>query len=191
MVRLEIVLVSLALLGLLLKVLHLPFAGLLFVASLSVLILMYFLLPWLLFPRPSRHDQVLGLSLFCGLAFTITMEGLLFKVQMWPMATFLNQLGLLLTGIALALILAMRGGRNGLADYFNGLTRRALPLLMIGALLFPVRETDILRFHHRNDPWAGELLDSLENTTDPSLRRALHERLLRPREEGDGNVVAP
>lgn len=175
--KLEVILWSTAVLGLLLKVFHLPFASLLIVLSLSTLMLLYFLLSWTLFPRPTKKDQILGLSLFSGIAFTIQLEAILFKVQIWPMAAFFSIVGLLLTGIALFLALAMRGGRPELATYFNGLIRRAIPLFVLGLLLYPVVETDILRFHYRDDPFKSELLDQLEQTNDPTERRIIMEKL--------------
>jgi len=175
--KLEIILWSTAASGLLLKVLHLPFAGLLIVLSLSLLMLLYFLLSWMLFPQPNKKDQILGLSIFCGIAFTIQLEAILFKVQIWPMAGFFSILGLLLTGVVLILAMAMRGGRPQLATYFNGLFRRAIPLFVLGLLLYPVDEIDILRFHYRDEPFKSELLDQLEQTTDPAERRIIMQKL--------------
>lgn len=92
-------------LGLVLELLHLPLASFLFIIGVSTLMMLYFFFSWLFLPTPTRKHQHIGVSLLAGLALAFLLEGILFKVQVWPLATFNLLFGLSLGGLTAVLTL--------------------------------------------------------------------------------------
>lgn len=120
--------------GLIFKIQHWPFAGVILVLSISALSVFYFPLGALWFGRPARQDQMTWFSLVSGLALCTMLMGHLFKLQHWPLANAHLMLGTVCCAVIAVLCLVLRGRRPGLASYFRGILLRASVLGGLGAL---------------------------------------------------------
>lgn len=162
-------------LALLMKLLHLPLASLLLIISASTVSMLYWALGWIIFPTPTRKDQVLGLSILAGFAFTALITGMLFRIQVWPNAGVQLAIGLVLGAATVLLVLHFRRRRPHLGSYTRSLLWRAVPLLAAGALLYPVSAAQMVRFHYRGASEARiDLFQRLYTTPD----EAGHQRIL-------------
>lgn len=130
----EKILFGIALIGLLFKMQHWPFAGVMVVLSLSSLALLYFPLAAIWFGRPAMRDQVIGFSIAGGFALSTMLIGFLFKLQHWPMANAYVTLGTFCCALIAVLCLVLRRGKPVLSSYFRSLLLRASILGGLGAL---------------------------------------------------------
>lgn len=120
--------------GLIFKIQHWPFGGLILITSISALALFYFPLGVLWFGRPTRKDQVIWFSLVSGLALSTILIGHLFKLQHWPLADAHFLLGTVCCAVIAVVSLFLRSRTPGLAGYFRGILLRASILGGLGAL---------------------------------------------------------
>lgn len=177
MKQLERILWGIVLLAILLKVFHLPLASFLLIISMSLLNLVYFFLSWLLFPQPTRKDQIVTLSIVAGLFLCVGQIGLLFKIQQWPMSAFYLILGGAGLVILTVLIILIRTSRSDLADYTGGLLRRTLPMLVVCVLLYLLPSATLTAFYFRDDPEVGRLWIQHNDSNDPEERNQLRLRI--------------
>lgn len=131
----EKIVLGIVLTGMLFRLMHWPFAGLLLILSLSTLATFYFPLAVLWFGRPSMRDQVIWFSIVAGFGLSIMLVGLLFKLQHWPLANAYVVMGTVFCA-ALALLSVTLGRKKPEhAAYFRGVLWRASILGGIGALM--------------------------------------------------------
>lgn len=164
-------------LALVMKVLHLPLSSFLLIVSISVLNMLYFFLSWLLFPQPTRQDQMVWLSVLAGVFLSTGLTGVLFKLQLWPLSAFYLIMGSTSLAIVIALVLLLRGSRPELADYMRGLLRRAVPMLVACMLLYALPGATLTAFYYRDDPEMGRLMIRYNSTDDPGERIELGSRI--------------
>ncbi|MBK8499654.1 MAG: hypothetical protein IPL52_12775 [Flavobacteriales bacterium] len=165
-------------LAVVMKLLHLPLANFLLIIGASTLMLLYFFLSWLLLPSPTRKHQVLGVSLLAGVALTFMLEGILFKLQAWPLASFNTLVGLSFGSIAILVLWLITRSRPDLRDYRRAVLWRVVPLMLCGTFLYPVTAHDMILFHHRDAvPEIRELYDHLYSTDNPEERETLRQRI--------------
>lgn len=173
----EKVLWSVVLLGLLLKIFHLPFSSLFLVLGLSTLSMSYLFAGWFMFASPTRKDQDTATSILTGLALSVLVLGLLFKVQVWPFASFYLLLSIPFTGVMLAVLIITRRGKPELNRYYNAMTLRTAPLLLAAVIIYPIDERNFLDYYYSDRPGKAALLDSIIHTDDPSLKQKLYGEL--------------
>ena len=123
--KLELICISVAVLGMLFKIMHWPFSGMLLVFSLGVLATIYFLQTAMILKRNPPPDMR---SRVGGMACSIATIGILFKIQHWPDANFM-----LILGAALLFILIFTGYIMGKHSEF---LRRQIILMIFSLLLF-------------------------------------------------------
>ncbi|MEO8590129.1 MAG: hypothetical protein ABI432_12220 [Flavobacteriales bacterium] len=131
----ERILFGIALIGLLFKIQHWPFAGVFLILSLSSLALLYFPLAVVWFGRPTMRDQVVGFSIAGGFALSTMLIGFLFKLQHWPLADAYVMLGTFCCALTAVGCLVLRRGKPELSSYFRSVLLRASILGGLGALL--------------------------------------------------------
>jgi hypothetical protein len=177
MKRLERILAAIAAIAIVMKVIHIPLSGFFLINSLSLLAMSYFGFGWLIFPTPTRKDQVVPLSIVAGLTLFLLLIGILFKLQVWPLSGFYLLVGLV-AGIGVVLISYLVGrNKPELEAYFRGLSRRLLIVIVIAAGLYPISSRALLHFYYRDQPRRAELLDSLHRVEDPATRERLEREL--------------
>ncbi len=165
-------------LAVVMKLLHIPLANFLLIIGSSTLMMLYFFLGWLILPTPTRKHQVVGLSILAGIALALLLEGILFKVQAWPLATFNTLMGLSFGSIALVLVWLLTRDRHDLKEYRRGILVRVVPLMIIGVLLYPISARSMMLFHHRGEaPAKLELYDRLYSIDDPDEREMLRQKI--------------
>lgn len=165
-----------ALIGLVFRVLHWPFGGFLTVLGFSTAAVVYFPLGWLLFGGASRKDQLLPLSVITGLVLSLTVIGMLFKLQFWPGAEFNLMMGL---GGCVAVLVALFGihSRRPLAEhYFNALRYRLVVIGLIGFCLYWVPTPALIDASVGAGTERAQLLIRLYETPgDTAAQRALED----------------
>ena len=165
-------------LGLVLKLLHLPLANFMFIIGTSTLMMIYFFFSWLFLPTPTRKHQHIGLSILAGMALTFLLEGILFKLQVWPLATFNLLFGLSLGGLTAVLTLWITRRRTDLLEYHRAIMLRLVPLMLCGALLYPISASSIMHFHLRGKSALEiELHDQLLLEENPDVKDRIRQRL--------------
>ena len=167
---------GLALVGLLFRMLHWPFGGLFTVLGFSTAATLYFPLGWLLLRGPGRKDQLLPLSLITGLVLSLTIIGILFKLQLWPGAEFNLRMGLGGCVVVLVAILGIHSRRPLAEPYFNALRFRLLVIGSAGLLLYLVPTPTLIKATVGADTERAHLLIRLyEAPGDTAAQRALEE----------------
>jgi len=169
---------SVALAGILFRLLHWPMAGLLLVLGLSTAAILYFPLGWLLLGRPTRRDQLIPLSVLTGLVLSALCIGILFRLQLWPLAIaqLYLRIGLLGAVAVLVAILTLHSRNPGIEHYFKGLRHRLLLIGMPALLLHFTPPGRIIPALYPDDPAKAELLIRLqENPGDTAAQHALRE----------------
>lgn len=182
----EIVLAGLAFIAILFKLFTIPLGGLIFVLSLTTLSLVYFFGGFLLFndigirklgsKQPFKDvtaAQMVG-SIFLGFTLSLLAIGLVFKLQLWPLASRILIPGIFtLTAMVIAAMIAAAMSKKLFTK--SSAIRMAIWLVIgISAALLPQGTwIDIL---HRNDPeYAKVVKEYHANPDDPEVQQKLDE----------------
>lgn len=132
--RIEKLMLGVAAVGFLFKLMHWPLASLLLILALSILSILYFPFAALWFGKPERKDQLLGLSIGSGLAFSVLLVGILFQWQFWPFGVEYTFAGIILCATSLFAATLLRSGRPALSSYFRSLLTRSSGFLAAGII---------------------------------------------------------
>ena len=133
MKRAEEILVGGIILGLFFKLMHWPGASAILVLCMGGLAIFYFPLGILLFGTPARHDQIKWFSAVGGLAMGISLIGVLFKLQRWPLNDTFLLVGAGGCALVLALALFLLARPTALASYLYAMITRTT---VLGLLAF-------------------------------------------------------
>lgn len=174
---LESVLLAIISLGLVLKFFHLPFSSVLVIIGASALAILYFGLGRRIFPGTVPGERRAPLGILSGVALSILIIGSLFKIQIWPMGSFYLLISIPFLALLLIAVQVQRHSHPELRPYFNSLTKRLLPALVVGVLLYPVQQRTLLNFYYRDQPGKAELLDSLYSSHDPVVQERLRQEV--------------
>lgn len=149
-------------LGLLLKFTHLPGASILIVVCLSVLAVFYQYFSFaflhkvplkLAFKKesyPPQRGKTLPLSIFSGIALSVSAVALMFKLQHWPGANVLLMVGIFANALSFGFAAFLRN-QNDLPMLNKTLVRNGLVTAF--CLVFFIFGTAILLdFNYRNHP---------------------------------------
>ena len=129
----ELVLIVLIVLGCIFKIQHWPGAGILYVTGGCGLALFYFPFGFRTLAAPKPTDQILGMTLFGGVALSIALSGLIAFMQRWSHSAVLMLAGAIACGVALMVGLVLRYRHPRLDIYLDGLLVR---FLVLGGLAF-------------------------------------------------------
>ncbi len=169
----ERILWIIALVGVVLRLFNLPMSGLLLILSLSLLGILYVFLSVLLFPQPSRKDQVVILSLLVGLMLGAALNGILFKMQLWPFSHFFLLVGGFWLAVLTLLVLLVRRKKPELGAYTSGLLKRMVPVLMASFFFWFLPDAALVDLYYRGDPQLAPLMQRYMSTEDPVIRTQL------------------
>jgi|GEM_PF-1714724 len=131
----EKILFGIALIGLLFKIQHWPFASVVLILSLSALVILYSQLATRWFGDPTRQDQLIWFSRLSGIGLGIVVLGMLFTIQQWPNGKLFLLIGAMVCAVSAVLSLVLRKDRPELAAYFRGILWRVSIFGGLGALL--------------------------------------------------------
>jgi hypothetical protein len=188
MKRFELILAVAILLGLVMKLLHLPMSSFLLVLSMSALSMSY----WfgaLWFGKPGMKDGAMWLSLVAGLACSSALVAILFKLQYWPFRDGYLLFGSVACAASVVGVLVSRARRPELEAYHRSILRRVMVIGIPTVLLLFTPSEDMARYQYRDDPAYAELfVRSLEHPEDTAIRNAMdRHRTNRMLEESRGN----
>jgi len=175
MKKLEIGIFIAIIIGLVLKLLHLPGTGILLVILLSTLSIFYLGGSWYLF---KQEKQNLPISIITGLVFSIAMVGILFKIQIWPGAKgmlSIANIGIIIMFLTSGLLYSLTKDIDMKQYYKTMLMRLLMITVLTGSLYFlPTRE--LIKISHRDDPeYARLLIQAHENPENIEDQKALEE----------------
>ncbi len=129
----ELVLIVLIVLGCILKIQHWPGAGVLYVTGGCGLALYYFPFGFRTLAAPKPTDQILGMTVFGGVALSIALSGLIAFMQRWPHSAVLMLAGAIVSAVVMMVGLVLRYRQPRLDIYLDGLLVRCL---VLGGLAF-------------------------------------------------------
>ncbi len=168
----EIILTALVVVALTMNYLRIPFGGVLSVLSISGLAVYYYPI----FPLTvtgnslsklfsgAKSKEILLYAFLTGIGLAILLLGLLFKVQLWPMANELLTVGLFST-VALMAVNAVRFKKSG-KEVFKGLLIRCSVGFFVGSLAYMIPNDALLQHHFGDNP---EYIEAYrEWTQDPN-----------------------
>lgn len=171
--KIERILWIIVTIGVGLKLLRLPFSSLLLIIGLSLLAQLNFLLFWWLFVTPERKEQVIPMSILCGISISIACIGILFKLQLWPMSGIFLTVAILALSGTIITALILRTSRTSLSSYTRGILLRAVPLFIAVAGLLALPGGALSAFYYRADPELAPYFMKRDMSNDPAERERI------------------
>lgn len=174
---------GIAILGILLKILHIPGGSILFLLTLTSLSIFYFLLSFALFnnielktmsTENTSTKRLVG-AIGLGIAISATIIGGIFKLQLWPNPNMQLRLGLVPMGVILVVAIIFYF-RNKADDYYKRIFKRIAIYGGLGLILYFTPSTILVDVYYRNNPEHAELLKKvLANPDSLELQQQLDE----------------
>lgn len=155
MKRAELILIGLAVLSSVLRIFFVPGAGLAMVITFTVLGFYYMIGGFRIFSVKNKEngekENVLPLSVFCGILVGLSVIAILFRLMSWPGSSFVLVPAILITTFLyiLSVILSFTSGKK---KYFRLLFYRFLVISAICSYFFLSPRDRFFNFFHRNDP---------------------------------------
>jgi hypothetical protein len=145
-------------LGLLIKYLHWPGGGVVIVFAFSLLAMLYFPGGFYFFSDKKIKNSNLALSIISGMFLSITLVGILFKIQYWPGANVNLKVGCITAPILLAVIIFMKSkAAENLNTYYKNMMTRTGVLSILGLLFFFTSTETLVHIQYGEDPEVARL----------------------------------
>jgi hypothetical protein len=186
MKKTELILGIIISLSVIMNLLMIPFAGPLNVVSIGALAMIYVPLGYFIFNNTKLSDlsdqevskgistmKAIG-TIGLGVALSITLIGILFKLMRWPGANTNLAAGLFLQGIIL-IIAYLRYSQNKSSDYIIIFKRIAI-IGGTGLILFLLPHYAIMEFKYRNHP---SYIEAVKKSDAHPENKELREEVLR------------
>ena len=168
----ERILLAFILVAIAMKFAHWPLAGFLFIISSSLLSMCYFPASVAWFGVPGFKEQRIGLSIFTGVALSIALTGVLFRMQHWSMSGFFLLTGSMSCIAVLISQFMMRGKRPELVDYERSMLQRTILIAAPTLLLYFTPARTLIRLQYRDDPtYATLMIERVEHPQDTAIAR--------------------
>lgn len=157
LLRIEKGLILLSAVGMLFKYLHLPFASMILIMSLSTLGMFYF---FTTFSTMVKLDLGLGRLSRFGVLLSLVPIGVLFKIELWPMAEMHLQIGLgvsfFITGFMLYDFFQRTNGSTGMAFI------RPLAMTCVAACFLLIPNSSLINHYCEGDEDCNRILNLLQ-----------------------------
>jgi hypothetical protein len=186
MKKLEKVLWGLFLVGLIFKLNHWPFAGILTVCSLGLVSSLYFYLGFALFNdvklrnafKKSSYASIPKSNLVFGIIFGVSLSiiiiGFLFKFMLWPGASFNLMAGLII--LAISLIAYLMISKQKKVSLPKQSFIRILLVGLIGITFYIIKTGTIIDFYYQDNPEYAEALKKvIKHPENVEYRDAINE----------------
>jgi hypothetical protein len=145
--RTEKIIGLLALVGVILKILHVPGAGLLVTGSLILLSVLYFPAAFYFFSDKQIKRQNLAMSIIAGIFLSLISTGILFKIQHWEGAHLYLSVGLAAIIMLLIITYILKAkAADDLRIYYQNLVAR-LVISGVVNVVFYLLPVEILLNH--------------------------------------------
>lgn len=191
-----------ALIGIVFKILQLPFGSLLTIVGCSSLAMFYFIfgvaiLNNIPFHNAFRQDSYKGITtnkvlitILLGIGIAIIIAGILFKILLWPGANTILIIGLIITGLMTIVILNLYKKENkepeNTTNKSNTFKRIAI-FGVVGIVLYLTPTMTFVKIYYKKYPEYIELYQkALDNPNDLEIqkqRMQKEEELFYPKEE--------
>lgn len=185
--KLERILISLFIIGLILQIIPIAGGSLLIVLALSCLAIVYFMGGVLLFQGISLRDLIKGntsgmmkdfkaivLSIAAGFFCSVITVGIMFRVQAWPGAAL--QLGAGLGGMTIVSALAFFMYSDKSKDPLKSILIHTAAWGLVSAFLLVVSPTFFLEIKYRSDQEYVRLMKEVhENPGDSAAEKRLYD----------------
>lgn len=196
MKKAEIVLIGIAILALLMKFAHLPGSGLLLFVSFSLLAMVYMFFGFALFNNSESSElfksishkkistiRVIG-SIGTGLALSVSIQGVLFKIQSYPGALMMLSIGLF--GLVIIAIISLIKTQKDTGNYYSTILKRVVIFGIICTFLIFLPEKTWLNWKHPNNPeFVQAVLDAQVNPTNEELWDKVEEERVKMKIESE------
>jgi hypothetical protein len=180
MKKAELILVLLTILAIILDLFQVPAAAPLTVVLLSSLATLYMYLGFALFNdirlrnifrkesyKAVRKERILG-AIGAGFVLSLTIIGLLFKIQIWPGGKFNLIVGL--TGLLIVSVVALSKYAKNRSPYYQRILLRVALFGSLGLAMLLIPESGWINFKYRNHPgYAAALNNALANPSNDEL----------------------
>ncbi len=154
----EAVLLSLFILALILKYLHVPGSNLFLVLALITTAMIYCFFGFYLFSDKNLEHQNLLFSILAGIFLSFSIIGILFKSMCWIDEYNFSFTGLSITSILFAISIVLRFfSSDHLLEYHKKMLLRTGIFTAISFILYFTPATTLIKIDHWNDPELGRL----------------------------------
>jgi hypothetical protein len=168
------------LIGLILKFLHLPGAGVLLVLSLSALVLLYCPGAIYFFSDNTYKKQNNPLSIISGFFLAIITIGILFKLQYWTGANVYLLIGTVTAPIILGVTLLLKlKATDDLKIYYRNMTIRLVTLTILTTLLYITPTATLIKIQYRDDPELARLKTLYYTNPENKEYKRLHDEYMK------------
>lgn len=167
MKKFEIIMGGIVILSIIMKLLHFAGSGLLLTLSLLSLSIFYFLFSVALFnkihlkKRPADEDKpktftkrVIG-SIFLGFTLSIILNGILFKLQLWPGGELMMYIGIIF--LVFILVVASIFYFRSRDRFYKRVFTRSIIIGLTGVLIFLLPMSTLIDIYFRDYPEYAEL----------------------------------
>jgi hypothetical protein len=176
MKKTELILYAIAVIALIFKLFHFPGSDILMIISLFFISVMYFIFGFALlnnlrfrelfktdsFKRISTNQIIGGIG--TGIALSIGLIGILFKIQGYPGADINLIGGMLTTSILSAIVIFKQLNKS--TPYYLAILRRTLPVMVVCATLFIIPTETWLNWRYPNNPEYVQAILQAQNNPD-------------------------
>ncbi len=173
MKKLERILWAVVVVAMLMKLASLPLSSFLLIIGTSLLSLLYFWFSWLLFPQPGKNDQVIVMSILGGIALSVGLTGILFKLQLWPMSGLYLLIGMVGLACMVVASFIIRNSRADLTAYTRGSLNRFVPVMVLCVGLYFLPDRSLISYYYKDDPERAAVLLRVDATQDRAEREQL------------------
>jgi hypothetical protein len=186
MKKAEKILLSIAVLGLVMKLLYLPAAGTILVLSISSLIMFYFYLGFaffnnLLVREALRKESYKNIStkrvigaIVVGLTLGTCLVPILFKIQSWPAAKFQVFTGL--TAAVLVILISLIKYQKSKDKYYSTILKRVVVFGALALSLLVIPSKTWLSWNFPNNPeYVNAVLEAEASPNNLELRSKVEE----------------
>lgn len=182
----EIVLALLIVVGLILKVLHIPGGSALTIVSIVGLSIIYWAFGFAFFNgirfrnifkkssyANSNGKRIVG-AIGLGFGLASALSGILFKLQFWPGAHIMLQVGIYFATPVLAIVVLKLVQTSD--DYYKRLLKRAAIVTVAAVGLYLLPTAKLVDIYYGSNPEYAKLFKAvLENPDDRELREELYD----------------
>lgn len=167
MKRIEKILGLIFILAIILRIAQIPFSEMLLIISATSIGVMYFAFSFYFFKSKKIKEQNVVFSILSGVIFSLSIAGVVFKMQSWPLADTIIKLSVI--GIILVFILAIvfNARHKSLKKYNQFIVLRStiLGTLVLIVLLMPKFFVDHSKLLNEGSPAKIEMVDFDGNFT--------------------------
>lgn len=156
----EKIISAVILLGLLLKVFHVPISSLVLVISLMTMSMIYFGGAFYFFCDKNLKNSNIALSIIVGIFLSTAQVGILYKLLFWPGGQIMLLIGLFSTIVLLiiTIFLKIKSSEN-LKTYYKNMLIRISVWAILSLIIYFIPTSTLVNYQYKNEPEKARLLN--------------------------------